>query len=264
MFESARGTVYELTGPQDAAVVVLIHGLGMNRKMWRDCAEALSDQFRVLAYDLAGHGESSLPSHMPSLSLFSSQLRHLIAELNIDSCSAVGFSLGGMINRRFAIDYPECTDSLIILNSPHQRDEVEQKLIEQRVADTSDGGPQATLQTSLERWFTPEFMAAESDIVNEVGSWILRNDPAVYTQCRKVLAAGVKELIDPQPPIRIPTLIMTCEFDSGSTPWMSQSIAKEIENSKCVIVPRLQHMGLMEKPDLFISPIREFLADVLN
>lgn len=260
MSESSRGTVYELKGPQDAAVVVLIHGLGMNRKMWRGYASALSDQYRVLAYDLAGHGESGQPLQIPSLSLFSVQLRRLIADLNIESCSAVGFSLGGMINRRFAMDYPECTDSLVVLNSPHQRDEIEQKIIEQRVEDTNEGGPRATLQTSLERWFTPEFMTAESKAVNEVGSWILRNDPTVYAQCRRVLATGVKELIDPRPPIRVPTLIMTCEFDSGSTPWMSQSIAKEIENSKCMIVPRLKHLGLMEKPDLFIEPIRQFLA----
>ena len=264
MSKSSLGTDYELMGPQDASVVVLIHGLGLNRKMWYEHARALSDQFRVLTYDLEGHGESSPPLHTPSLSLFSNQLRQLIAELNIDSCSVVGFSLGGMINRRFAIDYPECTDSLIILNSPHQRDAEEQKIIEQRVADTNDGGPQATLQTSLERWFTPEFLAAKSNIVSEVGSWILRNDPIVYTQCRQVLATGVKELIDPQPPIRIPTLIMTCESDSGSTPWMSQCIAKEIENSKCAIVPRLQHLGLMEDPDLFIKHIRKFLAGALS
>ncbi len=264
MPSTRRGTFYNIEGVRDAPVVALIHGLGVNRHMWSEYTSVLSDQFRVLTYDLSGHGESSPPSENPSLSLFSKQLRHLLADLNINTCSVVGFSLGGMINRRFAIDYPQCTDALVILNSPHKRDEKEQQIIEQRVADTSVGGPQATLQTSLERWFTHRYLSTELEVVKKVSGWITSNDPTIYALCRKVLAIGVKELINPKPPICIPTLVMTCENDSGSTPAMSKAIAAEIENSKCVIVERLQHLGLMEEPDLFLQAIRKFLVKVLE
>lgn len=86
-----------------------------------------------------------------------------------------------------------------------------------RAADTVEGGPAATLDATIERWFTPEFRAAQPDYISKVRQWVLANDPGIYAQCRQVLATGVIELIDPQPPITLPTLVMTAEYDSGSS-----------------------------------------------
>ncbi len=49
---SGNGTVYELSGPEEAPVVVLIHGLGVNRQLWQWHEPALSARYRVLRYDL--------------------------------------------------------------------------------------------------------------------------------------------------------------------------------------------------------------------
>jgi pimeloyl-ACP methyl ester carboxylesterase len=75
-----------------------------------------------------------------------------------------------------------------------------------------------------------------------------------------VLAAGVTELIRPVPPITHPTLVMTCENDTGSTPAMSHAIASEIAGAETIIVPGLQHLGLLERPELFTGPTKDFLA----
>ena len=83
-----------------------------------------------------------------------------------------------------------------------------------------------------------------------------------YALCRQVLAFGVVELIRPQPSITHPTLIMTCEYDSGSTPAMSQSIASEINGAQVIIVPGLRHMGLTENPSFFIAALVEFLEEL--
>ena len=72
----------------------------------------------------------------------------------------------------------------------------------------------------------------------------------------------MSELIRPEPPIRKPTLVMTCEHDSGSTPGMSQAIAGEIDGAQVVIVPALRHMGLVENPRFFITAIAEFLESM--
>ncbi|MGI9302971.1 MAG: alpha/beta fold hydrolase, partial [Gammaproteobacteria bacterium] len=106
MSTSTSGTAYALSGPETAPVVALIHGIGVNQHLWRDYRSALSERYRVLSYDLYGHGESMRPPAMLSLTLFAAQLRELLDELNIERCAAVGYSLGGMINRRFAMDYP--------------------------------------------------------------------------------------------------------------------------------------------------------------
>ena len=264
MFESANGTAYQLTGPDDAPVVVLIHGLGLNRHTWREHEPAMSEQYRVLNYDLFGHGESASPPKTPSLALFATQLRELLDELDITRCALVGFSLGGMINRRFAMDYPQRVSALVILNSPHERSPEAQKLVEERAVQSAQGGAAATIESTLERWFTAEFRAARPDVIDEIRAWVLSNDPVIYAQCRQVLAKGVIELIRPKPSIAAPTLVMTCENDSGSTPAMSHGIAAEISGAQTLIVPGLQHMGLVEKPSLFVEPVIQFLRMALG
>jgi pimeloyl-ACP methyl ester carboxylesterase len=263
MSETSRnGSVYELSGPTDAPVIVLVHGLGLNRHVWEQFSSRLAQRYRILNYDLYGHGESALPRGTVSLTMFSEQLLGLLDELSIDRCSIVGFSLGGMINRRFAMDHPERLRAMAILNSPHEREPEAQKLVEQRALDSAAGGPGATLDATIERWFTTEFIAANPEFIATVRGWVLANDPESYALCRQVLAFGVVELIRPQPPITHPTLIMTCENDSGSTPAMSQSIASEISGAQVVIVPGLQHMGLSENPSFFIAALVEFLEEL--
>jgi pimeloyl-ACP methyl ester carboxylesterase len=257
-----NGTIFEFTGPDDGPVSVLIHGLGLTRHTWQDHIPALAEQYRVLSYDLYGHGESAMPPERPSLSLFARQLNDLMDHLGFKSGAIIGFSLGGMINRRFAIDFPDRVSALGILNSPHERGAEAQRLVEERAAQTGAGGPGATIDATIERWFTPEFRAARPDVIERIRGWVLANDPTAYTQCRQVLATGVVELIRPDPPIAKPTLVMTCEHDSGSTPAMSHAIASEIAGAETIIVPHLQHMGLVEEPGMFTRPLLRFLDKV--
>lgn len=259
---SPQGTAYNLSGPDNGPNVVLIHGLGLTRQTWAGHVPALAQYFRVLTYDLCGHGESALPTSIPSLTVLSDQLRNLMDHLNLPSAALIGFSLGGMINRRFAMDHPDRVSALVILNSPHERSPEGQRLVEERAAQSS-AGPAATIEATLDRWFTPGFRATHPGEVASVRASVLANDLSNFAFHRQVLAHGVLELIRPQPPITHPTLVMTCENDSGSTPDMTLAIAFENPNAQVRIIPALQHLGLVEQPDLFTIPIHDFLNQVL-
>jgi len=256
------GTAYTQYSPSSSSksCIVLVHGLGLTQATWEGHVQALVQRYTVVTYDLYGHGESAPPPEVPSLTLFAKQLDQLLTHLEIDAAHIVGFSLGGMINRRFALDYPSRALSLGIFNSPHQRSPEAQKLVEERAAASDAGGPAATIDTTIARWFTPTFIDTRPDYIERIKSWVLANDPKSYAQCRMVLAAGVTELIKPATPITHPALVMTCEHDSGSTPAMSHAIAAEISGAQTVIVPHLQHMGLTESPALFTEPLLLFLT----
>ena len=251
------GTAYEIHG--DGPAVILIHGLGLTRSTWDGMIPDMAARYRVIAYDLIGHGASSLPASQPDLTLFARQIAGLMDHLQIGRAALVGFSLGGMINRRFALDFPDRLWALGILNSPHERGAEGQRAVEARARDTAAGGAEATIDATLARWFTPDFLAAHPNRVRQVRDGVLANDPDAYVACRWVLANGVVELIRPDPPIRVPALVMTCENDTGSTPAMSHAIAAEIDGAETLILPGLQHMGLVERPDLFAKPLVRFL-----
>lgn len=251
------GTDYAVHGA--GPTVVLIHGLGLTRATWDGMIPALAARFRIVAYDLIGHGASALPAGPPDLAMFARQIRDLMDHLGLGRAALVGFSLGGMINRRFALDFPGSVAALGILNSPHDRGPRAQRDVEDRARDTAAGGAAATIEATLARWFTPGFRADHPEVVDRVRRGVLANDPQAYAACRWVLANGVVELIRPDPPVAVPALVMTCEQDTGSTPAMSQAIAAEIAGAETIIVPGLRHMGLVERPDLFSGPIIDFL-----
>jgi len=259
-----RGTAYRIRGASNLPTVTLIHGLGLNHCLWQWHEPALSANFRILSYDLFGHGNSAPPPGPPSLGLFARQLYDLLDHLRIRRCAMIGFSLGGMINRRFAIDHPERVNALAVLNSPHERHPEAQRIVEQRAQQSVQRGPAANLDETIARWFTADFIASRPDIIDTVRRWVLSNDPHSYARCRQVLAKGVTEIIRPEPPIVTPTLVMTAENDSGSTPAMSHAIASEMPNAQTVIVPRLQHMALVESPARFVAPVLTFLKRTLD
>lgn len=256
------GTAYELTGPADSPVLALIHGLGLCRQVWDGLLPDLAG-YRVLNYDLYGHGDSATPPQTASLRLYSDQLAGLMDHLGLDRAAVLGFSIGGMINRRFALDHPGKLSALVILNSPHDRGAQAQAAVEARAKTVRQQGAMATMEAALGRWFTLDQLAAGPG-PELVKAWRLQADPEGYAQAAWVLANGVPELIRPNPPITAPTLVMTCENDSGSTPDMSRAIAAEIAGAKVMIVPQLKHLGLMEQPQAFGTPIRDFLRKTLS
>lgn len=256
--QTTDGTSYHTFGQRGAPAIVLIHGLGLCQKIWGPLLLKLAASHYVITYDLYGHGESLPTSETHSLDVYARQIIGVMDALDIQRPDIVGFSIGGMINRRFALDYPERLNRLVILNSPHDRGADGQAAVEARAATVRDHGALATMDAALQRWFTDRFLKDHGEITQHVVDWRIQADGESYAQAAWVLAAGVTELIDPTPAINVPTLVMTCENDVGSTPEMAQKIGDEIAGAHVEIVPVLKHLGLMEKPDVFADAILEF------
>ena len=262
VFRAADDTAYRLDGPEDGPPLVLIHGLGLSSSLWRAHLPALCARYRVLSYDLYGHGQSAPAERPLTLSVFADQIARLLEETALGPAHLVGFSIGGMINRRVAMDHPHLVRSLVILNSPHDRGAQMQQEVETRARKALDRGAEATLQAALERWFTPEFLASNAEIPQQVAAWRLQADRASYGQSAWVLAHGVRELIRPVPALNVPSLVMTCAEDVGSTPQMSRDIAAEIAGAECQIIPKFKHLGLLEAPEAFTQSVFDFLQRV--
>ena len=256
--QTPDGTAWEIAGPDGAPVMALIHGLGLCRGLWAPLMPALAARWRVLAYDLPGHGDSAPAAGEVTLGTFSDQLARVMDAAGVERAAVVGFSIGGMINRRFALDHPGRVGALAILNSPHERTPEAQAAVEARARAAGDS-TLATMEAALERWFTPAFRAARPEVMAQLRHWRASADPAGYAAAAWVLAHGVRELVRPAPPIAAPTLVMTCEHDSGSTPDMARAIAAEIAGAELRIVPALRHLGLLEDPDAFTAPLLGFL-----
>ena len=257
-------TSYETHGETKNPCVILIHGLGLNKQMWQLIIPDLKKSYFVISYDLYGHGSSSNPEKKPSLSLFSEQIADLLKLIKVEKAILIGFSLGGMICRRFAQDYPSKTNAMVILNSPYKRDEKAQSAILNRLKQLEDYGPQATVEDALIRWFSDEYRKHNPEMLNLIRSWVMKNDPEVYPKIYEVLASGLDEITAPTPEISCPVLVITADEDFGNGPKMSEAIASEIPNSNLIILNGLRHMALAEAPKVVNEPINNFLNQITN
>lgn len=107
---------YEVNGEGDP--IVLIHGFGLDSRIWGKHVEELSKSNKVITYDLRGFGKSSLPSGTYS---HSEDLHELLKELNIQNPKIVGHSFGGEIAVEYALRYPNEVNNLVLI-SPSRRD----------------------------------------------------------------------------------------------------------------------------------------------
>jgi pimeloyl-ACP methyl ester carboxylesterase len=98
-------------------VLLLIHGMAGSSETWREVLPRLAKNYRVIAPDLLGHGQSAKPRTDYSLGAFAVGLRDLLDELDVASATIVGQSLGGGIAMQFLYQHPDYCQRLILISS---------------------------------------------------------------------------------------------------------------------------------------------------
>ena len=255
------GTFYATTG--QGFPLMLMHGVGMTQEMWSRQVGVLARHFRVVTYDLLGHGQSPKPPGPYAFADFVNQLRELADHLGLDRFGLAGFSFGGMVARAAALAMPERIAALAVLNSPHGRTDAERADIRKRLEQVRAGGPAATVDVALQRWFTTEHAESHPEDLALVRSWVMANDRQGYAAAYERLVEGDAELADPIRNIACPSLFLSCEHDYGNSPAMAERMAGLVRNARLVIVPRLRHMGLFEDPVPFNAALIDFFRATL-
>ena len=256
------GTAFDIHGPLAAPSVVLIHGLGLNRALWAQTRPALTN-YRVLTYDLSGHGQTPHLADRPTLADLTWQLADLLTYLHLPKAALIGFSLGGMVARHFARTHATRVTALALLNTPHRRSPDAQAAVSSRVTEAATKGPAATVEAALERWFTDPFRAANPATMDLVRQWVLANDPATYPHYYRIFADDVDQVLFPDPPLTCPTLVVTADQDHGNNPAMARAITAEIPGAQTLILPGLRHMALMEDPAAINNALAAFFKESL-
>ena len=102
--------------PGRGPALVLVHGLTANHTCWESLAAVLSPDYRVLAWDLRGRGDSDKPERGYSLARHSDDLVGLLGHYGLDQAVLVGHSLGAAIALHFAVHYPDRVTRLVLVD----------------------------------------------------------------------------------------------------------------------------------------------------
>jgi len=237
--------------------VILIHGLGGNLTSWDVVAGQLEKRFRVIRYDLRGHGHSDNPPGPWSLDDFVGDLKNITKQLFLEKCHLVGFSLGGLISQGFTLKYPDMLGKLVIVSAVAGRTDQERHKVIERVKNLENGDLDTNIELAMERWFSPAFRNDHPERVKKRLDDLMANDPQGYLNAYRVFGHG--DLAEKLNRITCPTLIMTGEDDPGSSVRMSELMHREINNSRLEILPGLRHSVLVESPETIAAKIDDFL-----
>ena len=111
-----------VTGPEDGVLIVLLHGFPENWYAWhKQIGPLVQAGYRVVVPDQRGYNLSDKPVEVSSyrLKTLAADIRELICAYGRERAIIVGHDWGGGVAWRFAMNYPEATVKLIVMNAPH-------------------------------------------------------------------------------------------------------------------------------------------------
>ncbi|MDP2387436.1 MAG: alpha/beta fold hydrolase [Bacteroidota bacterium] len=251
---------YNDNGPEDAGVIIFIHGFPLNKSMWNKQVEAFKDTCRVIAYDIRGHGDSDEGKEDFSIELFVNDLIAFMDALEITKAALCGLSMGGYIALNAVENYPERFDALILCDTQCTEDSIEAK--EKRLATIESikkDGVEKYADASLKKLFAPISFAGKKVEVAAVREMIINTSEKTLSNTLLALA-GRKESCSKLSEIKIPVLILVGKEDQITPPEVSRMMNNEIPDAELYILEHAGHLSNMESPFEFNKQVKIFIT----
>lgn len=245
---------YRFDGPADAPVLVFSNSLGTNLSMWDPQVAALSARFRILRYDMRGHGQSSVTSGPYSITQLGRDVVALLDALEIERADFCGLSMGGMTGIWLGIYAAARLGKLVLSNTAAKIGTAE--IWNARMDTVRQGGMAAVAESILQRWYTPAFRERSPADVERTRQMIVTTPPEGYiANCAAIRDMDHRETIAR---VTAPTLVIAGVEDPVTTPEDAHFIAGQIPGAKCAELDAA-HLSNIEAADAFIGTLLEFL-----
>jgi 3-oxoadipate enol-lactonase len=245
---------YEISGQEGAPWLVLSHSLACSVRMWDPQIEAFKASYRILNYDMRGHGHTSAPAGPYTLDMLADDVLELTKFLKIQKASYCGLSIGGMIGQTLAIRGGGPFERMVLADTTHAQNPDALRQWEERIAIAESKGMAALVDSTMERWFTPPFRSHPA--AKKIAALIAATPVAGYVGCGRAImrlqtTARLKD-------IKLPVLAITGEQD-GAAPG-TRHIGEAVPGAKFVNIPQASHIANVEQPEAFNRALREFLS----
>jgi 3-oxoadipate enol-lactonase len=248
---TVHGITYDVRG--SGPTVVLLHGGVMDRRMWDREADAWASRFRVVRYDLRGHGRSAdVTGPFSALD----DLAGVLDAVRAQRAHLVGLSLGSRVALDFAIARPERVDRLVLAGPFPSGAQVTETLpgLDSLMAAAGRGDVDraAALAADMPAFAAP---AAKAEWVRGLvlaNARLFRQSPTAERQLAPPAMARLGE-------VRVPTLVIVGDKDSRDVLAASDSLTRAIRGVARVTVPGAGHLVNVWDPGVFERVVREFL-----
>ena len=253
---------YNEEGPENAPVIIFIHGFPLNKSMWDKQMIALKDKYRVIAYDVRGHGDSEAGDGDFSIELFVNDLLGMMDVLKVEKTVLCGLSMGGYIALNAVTKHPDRFDALVLSDTNCLDDTSEAKEKRLKAIDNiRENGVEKFADESIKNLFALEsFTTREAEIAAAKEMIVKTSNQSLFSTINAL--AQRKETCSILPEIKVPVLIMVGEEDKITPPEASKLMHDNIKDSRLSIIENAGHLSNMENPDRFNEQLKQFVASV--
>ncbi|MCU1479699.1 MAG: hypothetical protein JWQ19_485 [Subtercola sp.] len=231
------------SGAPNAELLVLGPSLGTTTSLWSPALAELSQHYRVLRYDLPGHGDSPAATDPFSFAELAEAVLALVDAVGGGSFHYAGVSMGGAIGLQLAVDHAERLRSLSVICSGAKIGTADGWAA--RAAQARASGTASLVGTSAERWFAPGFLQRDPGRGTRALNELLDIDDESYASCCGAL--GAFDVRDRLADITVPALGVAGEFDVATPPEGVQDLAAEL-GAAFVLVADAGHLPALERP----------------
>ena len=254
---------YQIEGKGEC--LVLIHGSGDNLNVWYQQVPDFSRYFKVLVYDVRGHGQTEVVNGEYNFTVWVDDLYALLMALEISQVYLLGHSMGGSIAASFTIRYPEMVKALILSNSGKYDDPVSEpegsrlrRLRQEQMDALKTGGMLEAFKIRVATMFLPDFINQNPDVVEKYMKIWLQNGPEGYSKVMQYRDhRGTIDFTQ----ISCPTLIVVGEGDAWINPERGRALHRTIAGSQIKVFPT-GHATPMAAPYDFNETVLSFLKDL--
>ena len=245
---------YRLDGRDDRPIVMLSHSLGQDHSMWDPQAADLGEHYRVLRYDIRGHGASEATPGDYSVEQLGRDALAIADGLHIEHFAFCGLSLGGMIAQWLALNAADRITALVLANTSPRPDA---KAMETRRQTVLQSGMAAVTEIVMGRFFSPRLLKANSPHVAGARRVLLSTDPEGYAGC--CAAVRDTDFTAELANIKPHTLVIAGDLDV-SLPWSGHSevLAVRIRRPRVVHL-KAAHLSNLDQPRSFSAALHAFL-----
>ena len=240
---------YEWSGVKQAPVVVLSHSLACSMVMWDPQLEMLESKFRVLRFDTRGHGGSQASQGSYTLEQLADDSIGILDGLEIERVHWVGLSMGGMIGQGLALRHPGRLESLVLADTAAIIPDEAQPVWQERIDAVRNEGMQTVAESTLERWFTPNYLKQKRPEVDQIRQQLLVTPADGYIGCSEAIRR--LNYLNQLGVIQTPTLIMVGADDPGTPVAASEAMHARIKGSNLVVIPAAAHLSNIEQAKIF-------------
>jgi 3-oxoadipate enol-lactonase len=246
---------YRLEGKPGAPVIVFSNSLGTNLSMWDPQVSALHDAFRILRYDTRGHGLSAVPPGPYTQDRLGHDILALLDAVEIRQAHFCGLSMGGQVGIWLGANAPERFARLVLCDTAAHIGNPD--IWNARIAAVRAGGMPAIVSATIERWFTPEFVDREPEVIASVRRMILNTPPQGYAACCEAIRDT--DLTAQTSRVNAPTLVIAGAHDPATPAAQGRSLASMIRGARYLELDA-SHLSNIEAAPQFTSAVREFLS----